>query len=155
MIIVPLLRYIWRTLPPGTVPLHFLIIIRTAFNSGNRTRSRTQIGINSVCNHRSDYLDCLEKNANWIVSNSHASCFSDVNECATGKHNCNGSSICHNIKGFFLCILCINCTGNILYIEIVDSADKKGRCVIAVCHMMKSLSLSSSLVSRIFSLFPW
>ena len=43
---------------------------------------------------------------------------------------------------------------NILYIEIVDSSDKKGRSVIRVCHMMKSLSLSSSLVSRIFSLFP-
>ena len=43
---------------------------------------------------------------------------------------------------------------NILYIEIVYSSDKKGRCGIAVCHMMKSLSLSSSLVSGIFSLFP-
>ena len=43
---------------------------------------------------------------------------------------------------------------NILYIEIVYSSDKKGRCEIAVCHMMKSLSLSSSLVSGIFSLFP-
>ena len=103
------------------------------------------------------------KKANSIVSNSHASCFSDVNECATGKHNCNGSSICHNTKGSFLCICRepgyfwngVNCTGKyLLYIEIVDSSDKKGRCVIAVCHMMKSLSLSSSLVSRIFSLFP-
>ena len=43
---------------------------------------------------------------------------------------------------------------NILYIEIVESSDRKGRCVIGVCHMMKSLSLSSSLVSGIFSLFP-
>ena len=43
---------------------------------------------------------------------------------------------------------------NIMYIEIVYSSDKKGRCGIAVCHMMKSLSLSSSLVSGIFSLFP-
>ena len=47
-----------------------------------------------------------------------------------------------------------NAQVNILYIGIVYSSDKKGRCVIAVCHMMKSLSLSSSLVSGIFSLFP-
>ena len=31
-----------------------IIIIRTAFSSGNRSRNRTQIGINFVCNHRSD-----------------------------------------------------------------------------------------------------
>ena len=31
---------------------------------------------------------------------------------------------------------------NILYIEIADSSDKKGRSVIGVCHMMKSWSLS-------------
>ena len=43
---------------------------------------------------------------------------------------------------------------NILYIEIVDSSDKKRPLCDEVCHMMKSLSLSSSLVSRIFSLFP-
>ena len=48
----------------------------------------------------------------------------------------------------------INCSGKyLLYIEIVDSSDKKGRCAIAVCHMMKSLSLSLSLISRLFPLF--
>ncbi|CAH3180128.1 unnamed protein product [Porites evermanni] len=40
----------------------------------------------------------------------------NVNECATGKRKCNGSSICHNTKGYFLCIclpkyLGVNCTG--------------------------------------------
>ena len=94
--------------------------------------------------------------------NSSTSCFADVNDCATGKHNCNGSSICHNTKGSFRCICRepgyfwngVNCTGKyLLYIEIVDSSDKKGRCVIGVCHMMKSLSLSLSLISRLFPLF--
>ena len=97
-----------------------------------------------------------------MVSKSRASCFADVNECATGKHNCNGSFICHNTKGSFLCICRepgyfwngVNCIGKyLLYIEIVDSSDKKGRCAIAVCHMMKSLSLSLSLISRLFPLF--
>ncbi|CAH3185050.1 unnamed protein product, partial [Porites lobata] len=32
------------------------------------------------------------------------SCFSDVNECATEKYNCDNSSKCHNTKGSFLCI---------------------------------------------------
>ena len=94
--------------------------------------------------------------------NSSTSCFADVNECATGKHNCNGSSICHNTKGSFLCICRepgyfwngVNCRGKyLLYIEIVDSSDKKGHCVIGVCHMMKSVSLSLSLISRLFPLF--
>ena len=69
-----------------------------------------------------------------MVSKSRASCFADVNECATGKHNCNGSFICHNTKGSFLCICRepgyfwngVNCTGKyLLHIEIVDSSDKK------------------------------
>ena len=93
--------------------------------------------------------------------NSSTCCFADVNECATGKHNCNGSSKCNNTKGSFRCICReqgyfwngVNCTGKyLLYIDIVDSSDKKGRCVIGVCHMMKSLSLSLSLISRLFPL---
>ena len=35
--------------------------------------------------------------------------FADIDECATGKHNCNGSTTCRNTKGSFLCV---NCTGN-------------------------------------------
>ena len=78
-----------------------------------------------------------------MVSKGRASCFADVNECATGKHNCNRSFVCHNTEGSFLCICRepgyfwngVNCTGKyLLYIEIVDSSDKKGRCVIGVCH---------------------
>ncbi|XP_073251777.1 uncharacterized protein [Porites lutea] len=42
-------------------------------------------------------------------------CFADINECVTGKHNCNGSFICHNTKGSFRCIcqpeyFGVNCT---------------------------------------------
>ena len=42
---------------------------------------------------------------------------------------------------------------NIMYIEIVDSSDKSVRCVIGVYQMVKSCSLLSSLVSRLFPLF--
>ena len=42
---------------------------------------------------------------------------------------------------------------NIMYIEIVDSSDKNGRGVIGVYQMVKSCSLLSSLVSRLFPLF--
>ena len=42
---------------------------------------------------------------------------------------------------------------NIMYIEIVDSSDKNGRCVIGVYQTVKSCSLLSSLVSRLFPLF--
>ena len=152
----------------GHSPITLLItIFRTAVSSGNRT----QIGINSVCNHRIDQrrlflsIPFVGEN-NYLYQkkgklNRSTSCFADVNECATGKHNCNGSSICHNTKGSFRCICRepgyfwngVKCTGKyLLYIEIVYSSDKKGRCAIAVCHMMKSFSLSLSLISRLFPL---
>ena len=164
--------YIWRVLPPGTVS-HYtvIIIIRTAlaFSSGNRT----QIRINSVCNHRSRRENCFSVVLLWSHTiyrkkdklNSSISCFSDVNECATEKHNCDNSSKCHNTKGSFLCICRepgyfwngVNCTGkyNVQWDSSVDSSDKSGRCVIGVYQMVKSCSLLSSLVSRLFPLFRW
>ena len=42
---------------------------------------------------------------------------------------------------------------NIMYFEIVDSSDKNRRGVIGVYQMVKSCSLLSSLVSRLFPLF--
>ena len=42
---------------------------------------------------------------------------------------------------------------NIMYIEMVDSSDKSGCCVIGVYQMVKSCLLLSSLVSRLFPLF--
>ena len=42
---------------------------------------------------------------------------------------------------------------NIMYIEILDSSVKSGSCVIGVYQMVKSCSLLSSLVSRLFPLF--
>ena len=67
--------------------------------------------------------------------NSSTSCFLDVNECATEKHNCDNSSVCHNTQGFFLCIcrepeyFGANCTGKCTVQDwiyrIVDSSDKK------------------------------
>ena len=106
------------------IPVHtVIIIIRTAlaFSSGNRT----QIRINSVCNHRSHRENCFSVVLLWSNTiyrkkdklNSSISCFSDVNECATEKHNCDNSSKCHNTKGSFLCIcrrpeyFGVNCTG--------------------------------------------
>ena len=137
VIVVPLGIY------DGHSPITLLInIFRAAVSSGNRT----QIGINSVRNHRIDQrrlflsIPFVGEN-NYLYQkkgklNRSTSCFADVNECATGKHNCNGSSICHNTKGSFRCICRepgyfwngVNCTGKyLLYIEIVDSSDKKGR----------------------------
>ena len=107
----------------GTVQLHCYNHIQ------NRSQYsvRTQIGINSVCNHRIDQRRLFlgvpfvgENNYIYIRKkgklNSSTSCFADVNECATGKHKFNGSSICNNTKGYFLCIclpkyLGVNCTG--------------------------------------------
>ena len=42
---------------------------------------------------------------------------------------------------------------NIPYIEIIDSSDKKGHCVIGVYQMVESLSLSSSLILWLFPPF--
>ena len=112
-------------MPPGTVS-HYtvIIIIRTALalSSGDWA----EIRINSVCNHRSHRENCFSVVLLWSKTlyiekkdklNSSTSCFSDVNECATEKHNCDNGSKCHNTKGSFLCIckepgyFGVNCTG--------------------------------------------
>ena len=46
-------------------------------------------------------------------------CFSDIDECATGTHNCSDHSVCNNNKGGHNCTCKkgfigdgVNCTGN-------------------------------------------
>ena len=46
-------------------------------------------------------------------------CFSDIDECATGTHNCSDHAVCNNTKGGHNCACKkgfigdgVNCTGN-------------------------------------------
>ena len=46
-------------------------------------------------------------------------CFSDINECASGTHNCSDHAVCNNTKGGHNCTCKkgfigdgVNCTGN-------------------------------------------
>ena len=68
-------------------------------------------------------------------------CFSDIDECATGTHNCSDHAVCNNNKGGYDCTCRKGFTG--------DGENCTGKIFALEAHVPRDFSISFELTSRI------